>query len=422
MKFTSLEKINKNVLYIALILLIFRQGSFSSSSIPNPFEIFFVLIVLLSAVYVTKDHKFKDLLFSVPRKLLIAGLLLLFSVLLGWSISIFLKHIPFDFNMILEFGAFVISLGTFLLVFLYAKNDPLYAKKYFYALLVPVVYILVILFPSLGNHLHLVSDQNFLGFTTNRNIIYKILLIPVIFFITRSLFESKNIWLKVLYILISAALTDLLFWSGERGALVCVVLGATLVLLIFSFKNFSWKKSFLGGFIVVMILVFGFAIPPYLGKDMMLNRILPQESTGTKVNSSNNSDLSIINVASPVSHQVMENRSQFWPVYLKTAIKNPLGFGPLTHMSVYYAPGKYLNFGPHNTYIEIWIWGGLLGLGSFLYIIWSAFKNLQTRLRLNFNSDTVALIGILFAMTISILVNDNIQLFCFWVILALSCL
>ncbi len=54
----SLEKINKALIFFALVSLIFRKGNFYNSFIPKPFEIIFVLLIVLTAIYVIKNGNF----------------------------------------------------------------------------------------------------------------------------------------------------------------------------------------------------------------------------------------------------------------------------------------------------------------------------------------------------------------------------
>ena len=82
--------------------------------------------------------------------------------------------------------------------------------------------------------------------------------------------------------------------------------------------------------------------------------------------------------------------------------------------------GQPLNNGPHNTYLQIWLWGGLLGITSFLYILWRAFKNLHDNLRIYIDPLGVALLIILFSLSLSIMFDDSLSCFWFFVILALS--
>ena len=114
----SLETVNKNLLFIALLSLLFRMGSFTKNYIPNPFELIILLVALLTIFDLFKNGKIKDFFTSIPKNIRIALFCLGFSVLFGWAFAAFFLKIPFYFNILLEFGTFIISLGTFHLFFL----------------------------------------------------------------------------------------------------------------------------------------------------------------------------------------------------------------------------------------------------------------------------------------------------------------
>lgn len=432
----SLELINKSLLFLALGSLFYRVGNFYNTFIPKPFEMIFTLIFLLTIFYLLKNNKIKEFFISIPKDILIAAFLLVFSILFGWVVAFFFKDISPNFNMVLEFGTFSMGLSVFLLILFYTKNDQIYAKRYLYALIFPVVYIFFVLFPWTADRF-LISDGNFLGFTTNQNIISKTLLIPALFFIASSLFEIKNKWLRVGCILISSLSVALLFWISSRGALVSLALGSIFIWLIFSLNNFQWKKIFYSGIIILTIMSLGFAMTPNERKKVALNRTLNLDSnqillTALKDKSVhdvaresiyNNSNQKVFANNSSINQSSLpDTRLQIWSFYLRYVLKNSLGVGPDTHMKSYIvgSQGEYVSSGPHNTYIQIWLWGGIVGLLSFIFILSRAFKNIMTRLKSNFNPSTIALAGILFALSVAIMFDDSLSFYWFWAILALS--
>ncbi len=478
----SLATINKGLLCVALAALLFRRGSFSSSFIPNPFEMIFALVLLLAFIDIVKNKKIKEFWRAAPKNIWIALGCLVFSIVSGWIIAMLFKGIPTSFNMIMEFGVFAISLGLFLLILFYTKNDHSRAEKYLFMLVLPAVYIPLVLFHGTADSLHLTQSQggNFLGLTTNPNVISKILLIPAMFFIAKSLFEAKTKWLPAAYILISSSIVALVLWTASRGALLSLVLGALFVGLVFSLHDFNWKKLFSSGIIVFMIFLLGFGMTPYARKQIVLNRILHKDTDQIKVSELKNKSLSTIiqeslhisfnvvqeptpattiNVQQPVistttnvqqltpptpvsiqqptppavanvqqstpsttNEPLPDTRITIWKFYLKQVLINPLGFGPNTHLKygLVGKDGEYLSTGPHNSYLQIWFWGGLLGLLSFLYMLFSAFKSLKIKLQSNFSFVTVSAMSALFALSIAIMFDDALQFYWLWALLALS--
>lgn len=427
----TLEQVNKNLILLALITLIYRVGNFYNTFIPKPFEIILVFIIFLTFFDLLINKKFKRFFFSIDKKIWIALSCLVASVFIGWSIAVFFKHVPINLNVILEFGNFVISLIIFLLILFYTKNDKIFAQKYLYALLLPAVYIIFILFTEGASYFNLENNGTFLGLTLNPNIISKILLIPAVFFITHSLFKFQNKWLRIGCIVISCATVALLFWVASRGGLVSLVVSMIFVWLVFSIHNFNWKKLFYSGGLLLLIFLIGFLITPQTGKQRVFLRVLYPSG------SSYYSYMAVIN--KPVEDIVNnfiedkndnhvfiypagENRFKIWPFYLSYVIRHPLGIGPNTHFSFYLTDnnGEYINSGPHNTFLQIWFWGGLLGMLSFSYIVLNAFKNLAIKLKSDFNPRTLALMCILFAVSVSIMFDDSLSFFWFFIILALA--
>ncbi len=430
-KSLTLEQINKNLVLFALLALIYRMGNFYNTFVPKPFEIILIFIILLTFLDLVIHEKFKDFFFSIDKKIWVALSCLTASVLMGWGVAIFIKNIPVTFNVILEFGNFVISLVIFILILFYAKNDELYQKKYLYALILPVVYIIFVIFPSLADYLYLTNDGTFLGLTLNPNIISKILLIPSLFYATYSLFKFDNKWIKISYVSFSSLLVALVFWVSSRGGLVALALSFVFLCIVYSAHNFSWKKLFHSGGILLMIFIIGFLITPGSGKQRVILRTLyPSGSDySSYVSVEDKSATQIVQKfitddagAPTFIYPERETRFKIWPFYLKYIITNPLGIGPNTHFSFYLTDnnGKYINSGPHNTFLQIWLWGGILGILSFLYIFLNVIKHLREKFKSNFNPTTLALSVILFGVSVSIMFDDSLSFYWFFIILALS--
>lgn len=423
----SLEEINKNLILVALFALIYRMGNFYNTFIPKPFEIIVLLIVMLAIVDMLKNNKLKEFFFAIPRGIRIASICLFSSVLIGWGVS-FLKGIPTTFNTVLEFGTFIFSLSIFLLILIYTRNDKSYIKIYFYTLLLPVVYAIFIFFPQAVYYFNLGNEGTFLGLTMNPNIISKILLIPAMFFISFSLFKSDKKWVWLGYIALAVTMVSLLFWVASRGGLIALALASILVWLVFALHHFNWKKLFLSGILIFTILAAGFALTPDTGKQRVVLKVLyPSDYESLPMRDKSTSYLITRFIHKETNNLIIvfpgrETRFQIWPFYLNYVILNPLGIGPNTHFSFDLKDndGKYTNPGPHNTFLQIWLWGGLLGILSFLFIFINAFKNLRNQLRSGFNPIALALTAILFGLSISMMFDDSLSFFWFFIILALA--
>ena len=427
----TLEQFNKGLLLIVLLSLIYRLGNFYNTFIPKPFEGLLVVLILLTFIDLIINKKFKEFFLSINKKIWIALICLIVSVFIGWFVAVFIKEIPLNLNMVLEFGTFMVSVMTFILVLFYTKNDKIYAKKCLYILLIPAIYTIFILFTEGADYLNLENMGTFLGFTTNPNIISKILLIPTLFFTTHSLFKIQNKWLTIGYITISCAMVALLFWVASRGGLVSLVISLIFLWLVYSFNNFHWKKLFYSGFIILIIFLIGFVITPQGGKQRVFLRVLyPAGSDSSKYLPVREKSLTEVvtafsndNSKKPIFiYPAGEDRLKIWPFYLNYSLLHPFCIGPNTHFSFNLKDnnGEYINSGPHNTFLQIWLWGGLLGILSFMYIFISTYKNLWIKLKSDFNPMVLSLLGILVALSISIMFDDSLSFYWFFIILALS--
>ena len=89
----TFEKFNKNLFLVALVLLLFRVGNFYNTFIPKPYEVLFSALVVLTIIYLLWNNKIKEFFFSIDRNIRIAVIVLLLSILIGWSVAVFAKHI-----------------------------------------------------------------------------------------------------------------------------------------------------------------------------------------------------------------------------------------------------------------------------------------------------------------------------------------
>ncbi|MFZ4499972.1 MAG: O-antigen ligase family protein [Minisyncoccia bacterium] len=437
MKF-SLERINKNILLIGLMLLLFRNSSFAQTGIPQPFEIIFIIVSLLTLVDLIVNNKWKEFFTSISKKLWIAIYILLGSILGGWLIAVFVRNIPTTTNTVHEFGAFLAAATSGILILYYSRNDHLYIKKCVYALSVPGIYILAVLVPEAAYSLHLAQDGAFHGFTNNVHIASKTLLIPLFLCIAYSLISSDKYWRRVLCIIGAILLTALIFWTVQRAALLAVIVGAFIVWVAVAYRDRNWKKTILNAVLLILILMLGFFSVPHEGKKAATNRVLNFD--GDQMPQVELKDKSLIEViknsiqkkkdttpATTIASLSDEKKSpeprfQIWGHYLPIVFNNPLGLGPNTHMDavVVFAKGIFINPGPHNTYLTMWLWGGIIGLLSFLYLVINGFKYIYASIKKEILPVHLVILGSLVAFCITMFFNDGLQLYWFWILLALA--
>jgi hypothetical protein len=433
MKKLNLETINKNLVIIAILLLLFRNGSFGVTGIPQPFEIAFIVVSLIALIDFVVNKKFTRFLNVFPENIKVASLLIFASIFFGWIISILIVKIPTTLNTFFEFGSFVVGFSFASLVFYYASLDKSYIKKCLYALSLPVIYSICILFPEFGNNIDLIRNGTFKGFTGNVNIVSKALIVPLMLLLSFSFLSYKNLAKKSLYGLIASFVLGLLFWTTERATVISYVVGGGLI-FIAVYKNIhSWKNSLANIIVVILITGLAFSFIPNIGKKVVLGRILHFDGHSQdyeKVKDKNLKEVAenVFVERQPVTLSLLtdpknspEPRFQLWDYYINFVLRNPLGVGPNTHMPVVikYAKSVFINPGPHNTFLQIFMWGGIVGFVSFVYIIYVAIKNVYVAFKETLSVSALALYGSLIGFLVAIFFNDGLQSYWFWVILSL---
>lgn len=414
----TLEKINKSLIALALASLFFRAGEFI-----KPFEIIFLIIFILTVIDIIKNKKFNNFLSILSTKNIILILVLVLSVFIGLFVTLFVRGISLNVVMIEELARLLVAISSFIIVLFYSKDDKKNIYKYLVALIVPSLYGLFIIFPSLASSLGLVVDGRFNGFTNNLNTTAKMFIIPGVFFLVHSFLSKSK---SILYIILSSIIMSLFFWIGSRGAMVGLSAGVLMVCFFIYIKDKNIKYFFKNLAIILIVILLGFAITPYSGKRMILNRVFNKDSN--QVRYSEIKDLSLFDVVEKKNYNVEkenipETRLEIWPCYFVKALNNPFGMGPgfNTHTNCYISLyNSYRNSGSHNSYLEIWLWGGVLGFISFLFLLYFSLKNLIINYKINENIISLVLLGSLISFLVVLFFDDSVKSFWLWVIVALS--
>lgn len=103
-------------------------------------------------------------------------------------------------------------------------------------------------------------------------------------------------------------------------------------------------------------------------------------------------------------------------------MQHPFGVGPNNSWDFGFqdANGAHIYVGPDSTYLIVCLWGGIIGIMSYLYIIGSAFAELWKKWKKSCDAYTLALLGILFTLVVALFFDGNMSLYWFYVILALA--
>jgi O-antigen ligase/protein involved in temperature-dependent protein secretion len=186
-----------------------------------------------------------------------------------------------------------------------------------------------------------------------------------IFFAGLLFFRSNKKWQKVLLILIAIINTLVLYYTATRGAILGFLGGILITFLFLLFKSVKGdqiRKVALVGLVAVVIFVGSFLIiknTSFVQKSPVLSRF---------------ASLSFAEVKT-------QGRYFVWPMAVKGFLERPiLGWGQEGFNFVfnkYYDPRMY-NQEPwfdraHNTYLDWLVAGGVLGLLSYLSLIFFVF-------------------------------------------------
>lgn len=418
----SFKGINKLLLLITLASLStnLEKGSFSRAFIPSIFQVLLVISIVATVIYILKEHALKDFLTAVPRKVWLAIGGFYVVTLIGWVIAIAFLAIPTTLTTILDFGTYTMGIVLFVLVSFYTKNDRAYARWCLYAILIPNLHLLYYFFThGLVGYWGVPNDFS-LDRVLDPNILSKTLLVPALFFISMALFALKDKkWMKVvLYGALASIATMMIWWTVSRGAILSLLAGAALTWLVLSVRIGSWRKGFMGGLLVLSILFLGLAINPSNTKQAILLKVsntftLPAASGGKVAN---------VTVDEIQKLPQTESRLIIWHLYPRYILEHPFGVGPNSahDFNFHDKDGVHIYYGPDSTYLVVALWGGILGLLLYLYILWSAFAELWKKWKRDSDVFTLVLMSILFTLSVVLFFDGILSLYWFYVVLALA--
>jgi O-antigen ligase len=434
----NLKNINKILVLITIVSIMFslQKGSFTRNFIPNAFQISLVLSLIFTAFYVLKNNKIKDFFMSVPKKILLAIGIFYSTILLGWGVALVFLDIPTTLHTILDFGTFTMGMALFFLVSFYAKDDKRYAGWCLFALFIPNAHLLYFFITHGFVGYWGVPTDGSLDYVLDPNILSKTLLVPALFFISMSLYSLKDKnWRMIIGYMVGASVFSLLvFWTVSRGASLSLLVGSIFIWFVFSFKDFTWKKFISGGVVLVIILSTGHALLRNNTKQAIYTKasytvILPDtvQETLTPANENISFLSKVKNVPNITKEDIkadsrIDLRFLIWYFYPQYIIEHPLGIGPNASWDFGFTDknGSHIYVGPDSTYLVVGLWGGILGIISYLYIIGSAVIDLFKKWRTSSDAMSLVLLGILFTLSAALFFDGMLSLYAYYIVLALS--
>jgi hypothetical protein len=434
----NLSKISKTLLILATASLIFRKGVFLQTFTPKPFEFFLILALISGFFYFFPKNlnKFKN----IDKKIYLALFIFLFSVGLATLISYLRYGVGFNAEGILNAIRFLIMIITFILFYVFLKEDEIFYKRVWRSFCVSVIFIPFLIFPELAYKLSLVKeDGRFYGFLQHPSTASLFFLVALSFFFVLFLknFYQKRGCFCLVYFLLTATMASLVLWSQTRAAwlgMISVLIAANYLSII------PLRKKLLGYFllntaIIILILILAFTILPSSAKTTLILRIYPQYRQNILEKTDDPRQFSSENLRELIfkikTGNIFPNlgfeqwRPVIWKGYLNLIPKNPFGLG------VNYLPQLAVTVnkeaqGFHNLLLEFWAYGGIGSLGAFLYILWRTVLNIKNKIKSNsqnlssvyiYNICVVStLAGLIIYSLFDVLIFQNF----FWILLAMA--
>ena len=436
----NFARISKFLLILATVSLIFRKGLFLQTFIPKPFEFFLFLALISSFFYFFPKNldKFK----IIDKKIYLALFIFLFSVGLATLISYLRYGVGFNIEGVLNTIRFLIIFITFILFYVFFKEDEIFYKRVWWTFFVPVIFIPFLIFPELAYKFSVVGEggrfYGLLQSPADASLFFLIALSFSFGLFLKNFYQKKGFFCLA-YFLLTVTMTSFVLWSQARAAWFGMVGSLIMVsyLVIIAFRKNLLKNLLLNAVMIILILILSFTILPSSTKIMSILRIFPQYNHYVREKFNNIHQLSSQNLNDLISKIKKESTSPvpdlfynqprlaIWKDYLKLIPKNPLGLG-----LNYYRPelavklqGKPLG-GYHNLLLECWTYGGITALGAFLYLLWRIILNIKNKIRDNSkNPLTIYNIGIasaLFGLIINSIFGGLIFFYFVWIILAMA--
>lgn len=343
LKMLKNNKISMNCLIIStsiLFLLISSESSFTVQSIIIPFIALFLYIMVKEKKFlVSKNNKTLALLFCI------------------YSISLLFNFFRHGINAysIIQMIYFGVIVGWYFLGVQkkFTKEElHFFIKIYVYICLFSSLYIAFnnILFKN-----NTFAIVNFVGVKMEKNYFGAILSLAPVFVLYKILYDKH----KIINILCIVLLFLAILYSNSRGALLASIL-ACVCLVGIHLKHYASKK-------LITVLLISFICGLFLIKPIVSNLLPEWLYNRYFVNSYN--DYS------------NNDRVYRWKNAFEGFSKQPiLGYGP----GVLYSIDEYkytdLNIAvnkstiSHNTFLDILVDGGIIGILVFILFLWQSFK------------------------------------------------
>jgi len=419
---------------LGIALLIVRNNSYPWI-IKRSSDILFFIAAILTVFLISRNKEWREY-WQGTRKIITALALIIAGIFLATAINYGFWGGKIDGAAVLSFGRFL-EVGILIgLVGFFQSKDRDFYKKVSAAQLSTLVYLIALVITKNGfiyNQFHFLENfptniYRFQLFDNFPSSVSYYLIVSLSLLLVSALVSLCPLKKKFfVYFLFGSGLFGILLWTQTRAG--WMGFGAVMLVVFWGWILKSDQgaitrlKLFLaGGLILAMLMVLGFLVLPYYAKNEVINRVFlirPQiEAVGLNFEEVE-TELVVQKIFQEVVKPSFSERSRvyLWRAYLEKLVRFPLGLG-LNHSPPIFEGAPR---GPHNTFLEVAAFGGVLTLGGYVYLLYLAISNLIAGLKQNQDFRwslylLAALVGLVVASQF-----DNMSTFrIMWVILGLG--
>ncbi|MDO8574418.1 MAG: O-antigen ligase family protein [bacterium] len=422
--------------FIAGIALLIVRNNNYPWVIKRSSDILFLLAAILTVFFISRNRKWREY-WQRTNKVVTALALVIAGVFLATAINYGFWGGKIDSEVILSFGRFLevgVLMGS---VGFFQSKDSNFYKKVAVAQLSTLVYLVSLAITKNS----FVLDYQFQLLDKFPTYVYRFrlldnfpssvsyyLIVSLSLLLILALVSFYPLKKKFfVYFLLGSGLFGILLWTQTRAGWLGFLAVVLIILPYWVIKSrqraIERLKLFLsGGLIVGLFAILGFLVMPYYAKNEVINRIFPVR-TQIEAGGLNFEEVETgLVVRGVIQGGITPNLSErsrvyLWRAYLEKLTQSPLGLG-LNHSPPIFEGAPR---GPHNTFLEVTAFGGVLALGGYMYLLYLAISNLLVKLKQNQNFKwplylLAALVGLIVASQF-----DNMSTFrIMWVIMALG--
>ena len=397
-----------------VFLLSFAKWDFKNTLILKPSDVAFIIAILAAFSWLILGKNFKKLK-NIEKPILLALILIVFSVFLA-SLYGYLKYgLVFDFAGLVLFLKLFWLIGLFIIVYLLLKEEPAFLKSLYKAFcLSSIIYLPFLLLPALAQKLSLIGGgYRFMGLTQSPNSQAAISFVAFVFLLVIFLDALfKNDFKRALiFLILWVGVEALTLWSQSRAYFIAI----WVVIFLATFLIGKFYKKGLAEIIIFILLIMVVALNTKILVPSQVRELFSRRLVDTK-----NLIKSPENLQSDIRIQRL---IYFRDLFLKDPYLLFLGAG-VNYGNKFDLEMKGERFGTESGIFDLVIVGGIGTIVGLIILAIITLKNLKNKF---FSEDKegvihilgsiVALVGIWVA---GIFIGSPLFGFYFWILLAMA--